>query len=204
METPKMREAILSKARQEAQILIDEAKSKAGEVVGKAQEQWERRLEAEKKRLLSESRRGAARIIAQADLKARQEILKEKDSIIREMIGKVKERLTENTSETSTLERLITEAVDAFESDQALKIMASGKDIKRVREIVAASPVLKDRITGVSEAACMGGVICESVDGKVSVDDPGAQGASPGATGARLVAEQTISSRWKVRSCLAR
>jgi len=37
METPKMREAILSKARQEAQILIDEAKSKAGEVVGKAQ-----------------------------------------------------------------------------------------------------------------------------------------------------------------------
>ncbi|HOD70920.1 MAG: V-type ATP synthase subunit E [Deltaproteobacteria bacterium ADurb.BinA179] len=171
METPKMREAILSKARQEAQILIDEAKSKAGEVVGKAQEQWERRLEAEKKRLLSESRRGAARIIAQADLKARQEILKEKDSIIREMIGKVKERLTENTSETSTLERLITEAVDAFESDQALKIMASGKDIKRVREIVAASPVLKDRITGVSEAACMGGVICESVDGKVSVDN---------------------------------
>jgi vacuolar-type H+-ATPase subunit E/Vma4 len=166
-----MREAILSKARQEAQILIDEAKSKAGEVVGKAQEQWERRLEAEKKRLLSESRRGAARIIAQADLKARQEILKEKDSIIREMIGKVKERLTENTSETSTLERLITEAVDAFESDQALKIMASGKDIKRVREIVAASPVLKDRITGVSEAACMGGVICESVDGKVSVDN---------------------------------
>ena len=171
METPKMREAILSKARQEAQILIDEAKSKAGEVVGKAQEQWERRLEAEKKRLLSESRRGAARIIAQADLKARQEILKEKDSIIREMIGKVKERLTENTSETSTLERLITEAVDAFESDQALKIMASGKDIKRVREIVVASPVLKDRITGVSEAACMGGVICESVDGKVSVDN---------------------------------
>jgi len=171
METPKMREAILSKARQEAQILIDEAKSKAGEVVGKAQEQWERRLEAEKKRLLSESRREAARIIAQADLKARQEILKEKDSIIREMIGKVKERLTENTSETSTLERLITEAVDAFESDQALKIMASGKDIKRVREIVAASPVLKDRITGVSEAACMGGVICESVDGKVSVDN---------------------------------
>jgi len=166
-----MREAILSKARQEAQILIDEAKSKAGEVVGKAQEQWERRLEAEKKRLLSESRRGAARIIAQADLKARQEILKEKDSIIREMISKVKERLTENTSETSTLERLITEAVDAFESDQALKIMASGKDIKRVREIVAASPVLKDRITGVSEAACMGGVICESVDGKVSVDN---------------------------------
>jgi len=166
-----MREAILSKARQEAQILIDEAKSKAGEVVGKAQEQWERRLEAEKKRLLSESRRGAARIIAQADLKARQEILKEKDSIIREMIGKVKERLTGNTSETSTLERLITEAVDAFESDQALKIMASGKDIKRVREIVAASPVLKDRITGVSEAACMGGVICESVDGKVSVDN---------------------------------
>jgi len=61
--------------------------------------------------------------------------------------------------------------VDAFESDQALKIMASGKDIKRVREIVAASPVLKDRITGVSEAACMGGVICESVDGKVSVDN---------------------------------
>ncbi|HOE74119.1 MAG TPA: V-type ATP synthase subunit E [Deltaproteobacteria bacterium] len=171
METPKMREAILSKARQEAQILIDEAKSKAGEVVGKAQEQWERRLEAEKKRLLSESRREAARIIAQADLKARQEILKEKDSIIREMIGKVKERLTGNTSETSTLERLITEAVDAFESDQALKIMASGKDIKRVREIVAASPVLKDRITGVSEAACMGGVICESVDGKVSVDN---------------------------------
>ena len=136
METPKMREAILSKARQEAQILIDEAKSKAGEVVGKAQEQWERRLEAEKKRLLSESRRGAARIIAQADLKARQEILKEKDSIIREMIGKVKERLTENTSETSTLERLITEAVDDFESAQDFTVMAPGTYMHRDREII--------------------------------------------------------------------
>ena len=171
METPRMREAILSKARQEAQALIEDARTKAGEMVVKADEQWRQRFEAEKKRLLSESRREAARIIAQADLKARQELLKEKDSIIKEMIGRVKERLTGNTSETSTLERLIGEAVGAFESEQPLKIMASGKDIRRVKDIVSGDPALKDRITGVSEAACMGGVICESVDGRVSVDN---------------------------------
>jgi len=49
--------------------------------------------------------------------------------------------------------------------------MASGKDIRRVKDIVSGDPALKDRITGVSEAAFMGGVICESVDGRVSVDN---------------------------------
>lgn len=166
-----MREAILSKARQEAQALIEEAQSKAGEMVGKAGDQWQQRFEAEKKRLLSESRREASRIIAQADLKARQELLKEKDSIIKEMIGRVKERLTGNASETSTLERLIGEAVGAFESEQPLKIMTSGKDIGRVKDIVFRSPELKDRITGVEETPCMGGVVCQSIDGRVSIDN---------------------------------
>jgi len=171
METPKMREAILSKARQDAQAVIHDAQTKAAEMVRKADEQWRQRFEAEKQRLLSESRREAARIIAQADLKARQELLKEKDAIIREMVERIKQRLTGNTTETKTLKHLIDEAVGAFQSDQPLKIMVSGKDIGRVKEIVARSPELKGRITDVGETPCMGGVVCESVDGMVSVDN---------------------------------
>ena len=97
MEVPNMREAILSKARQEAQELVEEARSRAGEMVLRAEEQWRQRFEIEKQRLLSDSRREAARIIAQAELKARQELLKEKDDIIKEMIGQVRQRLIVNT-----------------------------------------------------------------------------------------------------------
>lgn len=171
METPKMREAILSKARQEAQELVDEARSRAGDMVLKAEEQWRQRFETEKQRLLSDSRREAARIIAQADLRARQELLKEKDGIIREMISRVKQRLTGNTPETGTLSHLIEEAVDAFQSDQPLKIKTAGKDIAKVRDIVSRDPKLKERVADVQETVCMGGVISESADGMVSVDN---------------------------------
>ncbi|HPD21652.1 MAG: V-type ATP synthase subunit E [Desulfomonilia bacterium] len=171
MEVPNMREAILSKARQEAQELVEEARSRAAEMVLRAEEQWRQRFETEKQRLLSDSRREAARIIAQAELKARQELLKEKDDIIKEMIGRVRQRLIGNTTETGTLSHLIGEAVDAFQSDEPLKIKTAGKDIQKVREIISCDPKLKERIAEVQETACMGGIICESVDGKVSVDN---------------------------------
>ena len=171
METPKMREAILSKARQEAQELVDEARSRAGEMVLRAEDQWRQRFETEKQKLLSDSRREAARIIAQADLRARQELLKEKDGIIKEMISRVKQKLTGNTPEAGTLSHLIGEAVDAFQSDQPLMIKTAGQDVAKVKDIVSRDPKLKDRITGVQVIVCMGGVTTESIDGKVSVDN---------------------------------
>ncbi len=171
METPKMREAILSKARQEAQELVDEARSRAGEMARRAEEQWRQRFETEKQRLLSDSRREAARIIAQAELRARQELLKEKYDIIREMISRVKQRLTGNAPEAGTLSHLIGEAVDAFQSDQPLMIKTAGKDVAKVKDIVSRDPKLKERITDVQETICMGGVVSESTDGRVSVDN---------------------------------
>lgn len=171
METPKMRDAILSKARQEARDLLNEARSRAGDRVLKAEEQWRQRFETEKQRLLSDSRREAARIIARADLKARQELLKEKDDIIKEMIGRVRKSLTDNAPETGALSHLINEAVGAFQSEQPLKIKTAGKDMAKVKEIISRDPKLRKRITDVQEIACMGGVISESLDEKVSVDN---------------------------------
>jgi vacuolar-type H+-ATPase subunit E/Vma4 len=171
MEDPGMREAILSRARQEAGALLEDARKRADETVRKAAEQQRQRSEAQRRRLLSDASREASRIIAQAELRSRQELLKEKDAIIGEMLERLRRLIIGTAPRTETLAHLISEAVGAFQSDEPLKILTLARDLNAVKGIVQSDPGLRDRITGVEEARCMGGVICESADGQVSVNN---------------------------------
>lgn len=171
MEAPSMREAILSRARKEADAILEDAWKRADEMVRKAKDQQRQRYEAQRQRLLSEASREASRMIAQAELRSRQELLKEKDAIIREMLEKLKLRISGTAPSAETLAHLITEAVDAFQSDEPLKIMTSARDLGAVNDIVKRDPKFRDRVIAVEETRCMGGVICESADGQVSVDN---------------------------------
>ena len=171
METNKIRAAILKKAHGEAEEIISNARVKAGELITAAKEKKAKRFEEEKSQVISKARREASRILAQSSLKARQAILKEKDDVINEILRRVKEDLAGKAMDESVLIHLIGETVQAFETENKLKLLVSPKDIAVARKVVEENDNLKEQIAQIVEFECLGGVMAESMDGMVSIDN---------------------------------
>ncbi len=171
METDKIRAAILEKARKEAEEIVANAKAKAKDLMAQAKQQKEKRFEEEKKRIISEAQREASRILAQSSLKARQEVLKEQDAVITEIIARTKEGLAKGKTDEKAFAILIREAVEAFESEEKLRILVSPRDVAIARKVVKEDDGMKEQIAEVVERDCLGGVVAESMDGMVSIDN---------------------------------
>lgn len=171
METDKIRAAILEKAQKEAEEIVANARAKAKDLMVHAEEQKEKRFEEEKTRILSEAQREASRVLAQSSLKARQEILKEQDTVINEIVAKAKEFLAQEQTGEKALTILMKEAVAAFESDEKLRILASPRDVETINQAIKNDDGLSKQIEEVVEYDCLGGVIAESMDGMVSIDN---------------------------------
>jgi len=166
----KISEAILDKVKAEAQDIITEAETRAGERVEKAQKQQASRLEEGKNKLIEEAREEATRILAQASITARQELLLAKTRIIDEIISGVKKTLSGTSSDESSSLALIKEAIDTLDIDKA-RIYVSPKDVSSVRKSLKGNKKLADRIEEIKEFDCIGGVIAEDIDGKIRIDN---------------------------------
>ena len=166
----KISEAILNTVKVEAQDIIKDAEEKARERVERAKKQQEARFEEEKNELIKEATEEAARILAQAFIKARQELLTAKTGIIDEIISKVKEALSGFSSDESSLLNLIKEAVNALDIDKA-RIYLSPKDAATGQKLINEDSELANKIIEIREFDCQGGVIVEDIDGKVRIDN---------------------------------
>ena len=171
METNKIRAAILKEAQGEVEEIIANARVKAEELMTNAKEQKKKRFEEEKNRVISEARREASRILAQSSLKARQEVLKEKDDVINEIISRAKKDLLGKAMDETVLIYLIGETVQAFETEDKLRLLVSPGDIAVARKVVKKDDSLKEQIAEIVEFECLGGVMAESMDGMVSIDN---------------------------------
>jgi len=170
MGMEKISDAILDKVRVEAQDIIKEAETRAGERIEKAKEQQKARLEEEKNKLIEEAKEEATRILAQSSITARQELLLAKTRIIDEIISTVKKTLSEISSDESSPLDLIKEAINALGSDKA-RIYVSPKNVSIVQKLVAGDKKLADRISEIREFDGTGGVIVEDIDGKIRIDN---------------------------------
>ncbi len=166
----KIREAILAKVEAEAQGIIKEAEEKAREEIEKAQKQRERRFEEVGRRLMEEAEGEAARIQAQASIRARQEVLAAKAGIIGEITDRVKRVLEGVSGDESAKLSLIREALDGLGVDKA-RIYVSPKDVGEVKRLVEGDRELGARIVESREFDCSGGVIAEDIAGKVRIDN---------------------------------
>jgi V/A-type H+-transporting ATPase subunit E len=166
----KLSKAILDKVRVEAEDIIKNAEVKAWERVERAEKQQEVRLEEEKSKLLEEAREEAARILAQAFIKSRQEILTVKTGIINVIIDRAKEALSDFSSGEGTLLNLINQAISALDINKA-RIYVSPKSIATVQKLINEDNDLVSRIVEIEEYICLGGVIVEDMEGRVRIDN---------------------------------
>ena len=166
----KISEAVVSKVRMEAQNIIKEAEEKAQEEIEKARKQRETKLQEEKRKMLEEAEEEAARIVAQASIKARQKLSIAKNDVITKIIDKVKQELSEFSSDENYFLNLIREAIDALGADKS-RIYVSPKDVSMVRKFLERDKELASKIMEVKEDNFLGGVIAENIDGKFRIDN---------------------------------
>ncbi len=170
MGMEKISEAILDKVRAEARDIVKDAEEKAKERIAKAKKQQEARLEEEKRKLVEQAKGEAARIMAQASIKARQELLVVKTGMIDEIIGKVKKALSDSTGGKVSSLNLVKEALSTLEVDKA-RVYVAPKDVAAMQKLIKEDKELAGRVMEVKEFNCTGGVIIEDADGKIRIDN---------------------------------
>jgi len=170
MGMDKIKGAIISKVEMEASDITNEAKEKAHEEIEKAKRQREARLEKERDKILAEAEEEAARILARASNKARQKLLSAKADIITKIIGAAREELARISSDESHFRNLVREATEGLGAVK-VRIYVSPKDVGTVKRLLEADRALTDKVVEVRESNCLGGVIAEDVEGKLTIDN---------------------------------
>jgi len=162
--------AILDKVKADAEQIINEAEEQAWRELEKAEKKRETRFEDEKRKALEEAERQAARIKAQALIRARQELSGAKAQIIEGIVSRAKSILPALPSDEASFLRLTEEAVGELNADK-VRIYVAKKDMSAMQELVKRNEGLASAIMGIKELDCTGGIIAESADGKISIDN---------------------------------
>jgi V/A-type H+-transporting ATPase subunit E len=171
MEIDKIRKAILNRAKEDAARIIEEAGVKAKGLIEEAKKRRELELETAKKKIISAAYREGSKILAEASMKAREEILREKGDIIAEILERVKHELRHHPSDKESLTHLIEETIDAFEMKTKVRLFITSKDLGVVREILREDSKLEERVIEVREMNGLGGVSAENEEGVVRIDN---------------------------------
>jgi V/A-type H+-transporting ATPase subunit E len=166
----KIGEAILDKVKAEADGIVKDAENRAAEEVAQAKEQQAVMLEEAQVRLLQAARDEATRIQAQAAVKARQTLSQAKAEVVSEIIDRAKKELADSSGDAAHLMTLIKEAVGVLGVSQG-RLYVSPKDMAAVRKLVEKDKDLAGKVAEFKEHKSLGGIIIESSDGKVRIDN---------------------------------
>ncbi|MBN2297102.1 MAG: hypothetical protein JXM72_00830 [Deltaproteobacteria bacterium] len=171
MEAEKIRQAIIHKAEQEAASIIGDAQGKASELIDKAIRSRDSRFEEMKDRIITQARQESEKILAKGTVDARVEILKQKDILLEEIISRVRKELLKNATNPQTLNALINETLAVLEDSEEICFYVAQKDIRTTQDIVSKDTRLKKQVREIKEFECLGGVLAEDAQGKVSIDN---------------------------------
>jgi V/A-type H+-transporting ATPase subunit E len=170
MSMQKISEAILDKVKAEAREIVRDAEEKAKERIERAKEQHQAKFEEEKRRLVESAESEAARIQAQAQIAAREELLDVKNTVIKEIIRKVEKSLSGISGGEKITLNLVKEAIDSADIDKA-RVYVSGKDIVGLKKLIKENKELAGKIMEINEYECDGGAIVEDIERKISIDN---------------------------------
>ena len=170
MTMEKLSEAVLDKVKTEAEEIIRQAESAAGERLARAREQQDARYEEEKTRITEEAQSEASRIRAQTSINVRLEILKAKNEVIEKIVSALKTRLTDLPESDTLTVNLIKEGVEAVGTDEVIAYVAPGH-IDSVKNLVKQDSELSSVIKDYKEMKCTGGAVIEDIKGGFSIDN---------------------------------
>jgi len=166
----KITEAILDKVKADADTIIKEAEDKAQKEIEKAKAQQQAKLEEQKGKITEQAKEEATRILAQASIKARQELLAAKTGVIDQITNRVRQELSGTSSDKSSPLSLIKEAMATLNIDK-VRVYVSPKNITTVKKLLERDKELAKKIAEIKEFDCVGGAIVEDIEGKIRIDN---------------------------------
>jgi len=167
----RLREAVLSKAREEAERIVREAEERARRIVAEAEERKRREVEEARKRLYEEV--GYEARIAEARIRASHIVSEVKNTVLEELRKRVMEKLSSLSDEERrrSLRNLLSEALSRGIVQGRIGIVVSKRDCQLVHDVIA-SMGLRDRIAFIEcSERISGGIVVESEDRSVRIDN---------------------------------
>ncbi len=166
-----LKHEVLRRAKEEAQKIISNAEARAREIIERARVRKRAEIEEERKRVSEEV--GLDAMIVEARRRARMIVAEVKNKVLEELVERIRSELN-YVNRKQSLRNLLVQALDTGLFDRVdkiiIKVVKSDKSI--VEELVQELD-LKSRIAGIEEIPdeYLGGVIIESADGSVRVDN---------------------------------
>ena len=173
MQNPNsIEEAVIRKAEEESKRIIDDAEGRAQQILRDAEQEKNKKLEDIKQKSIEKARKTAEQLETKAKTEAKKTILARKKEIIikiTEDARKIIEKRHLDYNIAESLRNLLSETLPMFPQDAKLNIFVNPKDIDTIklvlRELSLSNHFVKSRND------ILGGVILESSDGLVKIDN---------------------------------
>ncbi|MCC5804952.1 MAG: V-type ATP synthase subunit E [Opitutales bacterium] len=166
-----IKEAILGKVRTEAREIVDNAEEEARRIIDGAKARRDERFTAEREKLQREAEGEAARITTRGKMDARNAVAAAKAEAFDAVVEKARTELRAAKPDVETYARLIAEAVGGLGSGAGITVTVPTGCGGIAAEALKKDERTAERVAKVEEDSMEGGILAESEDGSIVVDN---------------------------------
>ncbi len=170
-----LREGIISKARERADEIIRNAEAKAKELITASLKEYERRVKEETEKEYKKLRDSYEKAYSDELLKLNMELLALKNEILRDVKETVVEKLwnVARPARKQSLKNLLKESLnhEVLRDFDKLVVYVVKEDVELIREILVEEDLGKVIEVRLLDDKYLGGLVVESYDGSVLVDN---------------------------------
>lgn len=163
--------AVIAKVRKEAEALQHAAAEEAGRELEAAQARLEKRAAEMQHRLLEETEAESNCIIAMATMDARKLVAAAKAQVMQDIIARARSELAARPASPAALAALALDAMSVLGECEDLVLGVAAPDMEAARAALDEAPQLAARVAEVVERPIEGGVVVETADGALVLDN---------------------------------
>ena len=167
----RLHQAVIEKARAEAEKIVQEAEIRAHEIIEEAKRRKLREIEEMRKRIRDEIQYDVR--IAEAKIRARHIIAQAKNDIFNYLRERILKELSSLSLELrrESIRNILREIISSgIFGDQRLRIYVARQDLDIARRVVEELDISSKVVEVLPSDSIIGGVIVQSIDGTVRVD----------------------------------
>ncbi len=168
-----IRQAILDRAQEEAQKIIGQARQRAEQTLKNAEQEKNARIEKMKLKIIEETKQELDRIQAKANIEARKTVVERKMALLAKIHDETR-RVLQKREFSYNIEEFIRnslkECLPTFPDKTDLRMYVNSRDLTAAKKVLSELK-LSNTVNVESDNSILGGIIIESSDRRLRVDD---------------------------------
>jgi len=163
--------AVIAKVGKEAEALRLAATEEAARELEAAKSRLEKRRAEKQHRLLEEAETEVNCIIAMATMDARKLVTAAKADVMQDIIARARSQLAARPGSPEGLAALALDAIEVLDGREDLLLGVTARDLEAARAALGEAPQLAACVAEVVERPIGGGVVVETTDNRLVVDN---------------------------------